>query len=164
MRKLIYASALFCMLFLLTACPYTSEFALSEPSETVKKEYLGTWLEDNKSEHPSYWVINKLTDKTYKFEEHEYSENEKEYSIRYFDGHFTKLGTINFLNLKEKDLEKYSFFKLELSADKKQMVIYEVTDNIDEKFNSTNELKAFFEKHKDLSFFYNKDEKTYRKK
>jgi hypothetical protein len=44
------------------------------------------------------------------------------------------------------------------------MVIYEVTDNIDETFSNATDLKAFFEKHKDLSFFYNKDEKKYKKK
>lgn len=164
MRKLIYASGLFCMLFLLTACPYTSEFALSEPNETIKKEYLGTWVQDQESKNPSYYVITRLTDKTYKFEEHEYNESEKEYSVRSFTGHFTKMGTVNFLNLKEADLEKYSFFKLELSASKMQMVIYEVTDNIDEKFSNANDLKTFFEKHKDLSFFYNRDEKRYYKK
>lgn len=164
MRKVISYVGLFCMLLVLTGCPYSAEFPLNEPVETVKKEYMGTWLEDNDAEHPSYWVISKLTDKTYKFEEHEYNDNDKAYSVKIFAGHFTKMGTINFLNLKEDEVEKYSFFKVELSADKKHMVIYEVTDNIDETFNSSSELKAFFEKHKDLSFFYNKDEKKYKKK
>lgn len=164
MRKIIYSSGLLCMLLLLTACPYSSDFALSEPNETVKKEYLGTWAEDNDSEHPSYWVISRLTDKTYKFEEHEYNSNEKDYTVKIYAGHFTKLGDVNFLNLKEESESSYSLFKVELSADKKQMVIYEVTDNIDETFSSSGELKAFFEKHKDLSFFYNKDEKKYKKK
>ncbi len=164
MRKLIYTSGLLCMLFLLTACPYSAEFALNEPNETVKKEYLGIWVQVQDSKNPSYYVITRLTDKTYKFEEHEYDESEKEYNVRAFAGHFTKMGAVNFLNLKEDQVEKYSFFKLELSSDKRQMVIYEVTDNIDEKFSNADELKAFFEKHKDLSFFYNRDEKRYYKK
>jgi hypothetical protein len=74
------------------------------------------------------------------------------------------MGTVNFLNLKEESDSKYSFFKIELSEDKKQMVIYEVTDNIDETFSNAGDLKAFFDQHKDLSFFYNKDEKKYKKK
>lgn len=164
MRKLIYASGLFSMLFLLTACPYSSEYALNEPNETVKKEYLGTWLQEGESEHPSYWVISKLTDKTYTFEDHEYNDNEKGYNVKKYAGHFTKMGTVNFLNLKEESDSKYSFFKIELSDDKKQMVIYEVTDNIDETFSNAGDLKAFFDQHKDLSFFYNKDEKKYKKK
>lgn len=164
MRKLLYSSGLLCMLLLLTACPYSAEFPLSEPNETVKKEYLGTWIEEGDSKNPSYWIINKLTDKTYKFEKHEYSDYDKKFNVTSFYGHFTKMGTINFLNLKEEEVGKYSFFKLELSGDKKQMTIYEVTDNIDETFSSADDLKAFFEKHKDLSFFYNKDEKKYKKK
>lgn len=164
MRKLLYSSGLLCMLLLLTACPYSADFPLSEPNETVKKEYLGTWIEEGDSENPSYWIISKLTDKTYKFEKHEYNENDKKFNVTSFDGHFTKMGTVNFLNLKEEEVEKYSFFKLELSGDKKQMTIYEVTDNIDETFSSAGDLKAFFDKHKDLSFFYNKDEKKYKKK
>lgn len=164
MRKLMYTAGLFCMLFLLTACPYSAEFALQEPNEAVKKEYLGTWLKEGESENPSYWVISKLTDKTYTFEEHEYDNNEKGYNVKKYAGHFTRLGNVNFLNLKEESDVKFSFFKIELSADKKQMVIYEVTDNIDEKFSNADDLKAFFDKHKDLSFFYNSDEKTYIKK
>jgi hypothetical protein len=67
-----------------------------------------------------------------------------------------------FLNLKKQDDDKFYFYKVELT-DKQNFVMHEVTDNIDEKFNTANELKAFFEKHKDLSFFYNKDEKKYKK-
>lgn len=152
------------MLFFLTACPYSSEFALNEPADTVKNEYLGTWTEESESEHPSYYVITKLTDKTYKFEHHEYNEEEKAYRSNDYTGHFTKLGNVNFLNLRDNSIDNFTFFKIELSNDRKQLVIYEVTDNIDEKFSNASDLKAFFDKYKDLSFFYNKDEKKYKKK
>ena len=38
-----------------------------------------------------------------------------------------------------------------------------VTENIDEKFTSSAELKKFIEKNKSLSFFYDKDENSFIK-
>ena len=42
-----------------------------------------------------------------------------------------------------------------------RITVFEVTDNIDEKFDDSEDLKEFVSKYKDLSFFYNKDEETY---
>ena len=56
---------------------------------------------------------------------------------------------------------KFYLHKVDLSDDR--FVLYEVTDNIDEKFDSSEKLKAFVKKHMHLSFFYNKDEVTYYK-
>jgi hypothetical protein len=164
MKKVFSYCSLFVMLFLLTACPYSAEFALNEPNEKIKNEYLGTWGEESQFENAPYYVITKLTDKTYQFEKNEYSDTDKAYKKTVLTGHFTKLGNVNFLNLKDNSEDKYYFHKVELSADKKQFVIYEVTDNIDEKFSNASDLKAFFDKNKDLSFFYNRDEKKYNKK
>jgi hypothetical protein len=41
--------------------------------------------------------------------------------------------------------------------------LYEVTDNIDEEFESAAELKAYIAKYKDLSFFYEKSTLQYYK-
>jgi uncharacterized membrane protein YkgB len=42
-------------------------------------------------------------------------------------------------------------------------MLYELTDNIDEKFTESQKLKEFVKKNMHLSFFYNKDEKKYVK-
>jgi len=164
MKKILSYCSLLLMLFICTACPYSADFPLDNPNEKVKNDYLGTWAEESQFEHAPYYVISKLTDQTYQFEKNEYSDNDKAYKKTVLTGHFTKMGNVHFLNLKEGSDQKYYFHKVELSSDKKQFVIYEVTDNIDEKFANASELKSFFDKHKDLSFFYNRDEKKYTKK
>jgi predicted small lipoprotein YifL len=164
MKKLISFSMMLAMLFVLTACPYSADFPLDAPNDKINTDYLGTWVEEGGFENPPFYVITKLSDKTYQFEKNEYNSSDKKYTQTKYTGHFTKMGTISFLNLKDANDNKYYFHKVELSPDKKQFTIYEVTDNIDEKFNSAAELRAFVDKYKDLSFFYNKDEKKYKKK
>ncbi len=55
----------------------------------------------------------------------------------------------------------YYFYKMDFIADD-TFVLYEVTDNISEKFENSKDLYKFFEAYKDLSFFYNNDEETFK--
>lgn len=152
------------MLFILTACPYSAEFPLDAPNEKTRAMLMGKWVEDGSQENPSFYMITKASDNTYKFEKNEYSSSDKKYNKTTYTGHITKIGNIDFLNLMDNNDNKYYFHKIELKkGEKPQLVIFEVTDNIDEKFSNGAEMKAFFEKHKDLSFFYNRDEKKYNK-
>lgn len=165
MKKTISYVSLMLMLFILTACPYSAEFPLDSPSEKTRAALMGKWIEDGTGENPSFYMITKASDNTYKFEKNEYSSSDKKYNQTNYIGHITKIGNIDFLNLMDSNDNKYYFHKLELTKKdgKQQLVIYEVTDNIDEKFSNAEEMKAFFNKYKDLSFFYNKDEKKYNK-
>jgi hypothetical protein len=151
------------MMFLLTACPYTADIPLDKPTQKINTAMLGKWAESSTTENPSFFVISEINKETYKFEQNDYESEEKKYKQKNYIGYFIKIGETNFLNLKGED-NKYLFFKLEASTDKTSFKLYEVTDNIDETFSDSTALKAFFTKNKDLSFFYNKDEKTYLKK
>ena len=73
--------------------------------------------------------------------------------------HLTTVGTTIFMNMQKENDNNYYLHKMEIDGDK--ITVFEVTDNIDEKFSSSEDLKAFVTKYKDLSFFYNKDEETY---
>ncbi len=150
-------------ILILTGCPYSSDIPIDEPKEKVNQDYIGKWVKASSSteENPKYYNVTKKDDLHYIFEEFTYSSNDKKYNSDKYVGHSTTLGNVVFLNL-QKD-EKYYFYKIELNKEKKQFKLYEVTDNIDEKFNKSSELKAFFDKYKDLSFFYNKDEEKYEK-
>jgi hypothetical protein len=64
-----------------------------------------------------------------------------------------------FLNMKKDG----SFYLHRMDLSEKQFVLYEMTDNVDEKFNSSAELREFVKNNMHLSFFYNKDELTYYK-
>jgi aryl-alcohol dehydrogenase-like predicted oxidoreductase len=162
LRYLLYCLPLW---LLLTACPYSSEVPLKAPDEKVNNTLLGKWIEESSSDNPTFFVITKTGEKTYQFEQNDYNSSDEVYTQKYFEAHLTKIGSVNFLNLKEPDDEggKYYFFKLDKNDDGKSFVLYEVTDNIDETFDNSAAMYAFFDKHKDLSFFYNKDEKTYNK-
>lgn len=168
MKKLINRSFILLtltgFLFLLTACPYSAEFPLDNPNQNIMSDLMGKWVEDGSSENPTYFMISKKSGQEYKFDKYEYKSSEKKYESTPYIAHFTKIGNIDFLNLKDEKEGKYYFYKFEFGAGKKDLTLFEVTDNIDEKFGSSAEMKAFFDKYKDLSFFYNKDEKKYNKK
>jgi len=165
MKKLISYTSLMLMLFILTACPYSAEFPLDKPNEKTRAVLMGKWIEETTMENPSFYTITKGSDNTYKFEKNEYSSSDNRYKKTTYTGHITKIGNVDFLNLMDSEDNKYYFHKIELAKKdgKPQLVIYEVTDNIDEKFGNSAEMKAFFDKYKDLSFFYNRDEKKYNK-
>ena len=165
MKKLLSYVSLTLMLFILTACPYSAEFPLDTPNEKTRAMLMGKWVEDGAQENPSFYMITKASDNTYKFEKNEYNSSDKKYSKTTYIGHITKIGNIDFLNLMDSNDNKYYFHKIELPKKdgQRQLVIFEVTDNIDEKFNNGAEMRAFFDMYKNLSFFYNKDEKKYNK-
>ncbi len=163
MKKILNSALIFALAFVLMACPYSADFALDAPNQKLKKDFSAKWTENGSSENPSFYIISKSKeDKMYTFEQNDYDSNEKKYTQKYHEGYFTTIGNVEFLNLKNKEDGKYYFFKM-TRPDEKTFTLFEVTDNIKEKFSSTAEMKAFFDKNKDLSFFYNKDEKTYKK-
>ena len=163
-------SALMCaaLLIVMTSCPYSSTVPLDDPSVKVSGKILGKWVEQSEfDENPDYYVFLKKNDNRYTLEEYAYEEDEEEGTKGYvkrdtYSGHITKLGDKDFFNLFKADENTYYFYWLEFPTDT-EFIMHEVTDNIMEEFTSSTELKAFFVKHKDLSFFYNRDAKRYMK-
>jgi len=151
------------LILFLTGCPYSADVPLDEATEKVNNDYMGKWVKKSSlsEDNPKYYMVSKKDATHYVFEEYNYSSNDKKYNKDMYVGHTTTIGNVVFLNL-EKD-GKYYFYKIVLTSDKKNFTLFEVTDNIDEKFLKSSELKAFFDKYKDLSFFYNKDEEKYEK-
>jgi hypothetical protein len=164
MTRFAFLGFVLLLLFVLTACPYSAEFPLDAPNQKISAGLLGEWVEKSDSEFPSYFVISKESEQLYKFVQHDYNSSEKEYTKKVYKAHITKLGNVDFLNLQDLSDEKFYFFKLEKESSGQSFKLFEVTDNIDESFKSSAEMKAFFDKHKALSFFYNKDEKSYNKR
>jgi virulence-associated protein VagC len=50
----------------------------------------------------------------------------------------------------------YYFYKVEMTTSGSKLTLAPVTENIDEKFASSEEIKAFFKKNMALSFFFDK--------
>ncbi len=160
-NKILIAFLIPFMMFFLTGCPYSSEVPLDQPTTKIDQNLLGKWVKKSEDEHPKFYLVTKLNETTLQFAENEYSSSDKKYNSKEYKGHLTIIGNTKFLNL-ERDA-KYYFHKIEMSSTNQSFTLFEVTDNIDETFSTSAEMKAFFTKYKDLSFFYNKDEVTYNK-
>jgi hypothetical protein len=154
------------MLVILTACPYTSSVPVSQSSEKLEKKLFGKWVKasDADADFPEYYQISEQDKFRYRIEKNEYNTTDSIYDKTVYVSHTTTLGGIVFINMQKDGEGDFYIHRIDLSEDKESFVLFEVTDNIDEKFSSSAELKAFVDKYKELSFFYNSEEKTYTKK
>lgn len=149
------------MAMFLTACPYSSSVPLSQPNVKVDPSIYGKWVKiEDYNDFPKYLVFKQIDGKKFTIEQYEYSSSDSIYSVSgTYVSHLTQIGDITFANMLQDGT--YYFYKLEFtSAD--QLSLFEVTDNIDEVFNSSSDLYAFFDANKYLSFFYNTDEEEYK--
>ena len=144
-----------------TACPYSSNVPLSNAEIKVDPSIYGKWLKvDAFTDFPKYFVFSKIDGNKFHIEEFEYSSSDSMYNpTGVYESHFTQIGNITFANMLQDG--HYYFYKIDFTT-ANEFSLYEVTDNIDEVFNSSEEIYAYFEKNKNLSFFYNKDEYTYK--
>jgi|GEM_PF-4570291 len=79
-----------------------------------------------------------------------------------FSGYFNNLNRNLFFNLAKENpaSRKYMFFKVQMfSADK--FAYYTVTENIDEKFYSSEALKTFVMRNMQNSYFFEKEEAVF---
>ncbi|TAG88308.1 MAG: hypothetical protein EAZ20_08860 [Bacteroidetes bacterium] len=151
-------------LFILTGCPYSATVPIDTPSIAINKKLIGKWVKDSegtKPEEAEYLVFSQSNANTYKIEKYTFDTEKKEHKLdQTYEGHFSKVGKYDFFNMKTDD--KYYFYKIEY-MNGNDLKMFEVTDNIDETFDNSAALKAFFQKHADLTFFYNKDESKYKR-
>ena len=167
---------------LTTGCPYESTTPISVQGSQVPSKILGTWLDTSTLDEPddeqTTFEISTDSNNRIIVTKHE-TDTEGEKSETTYYGHLTLVGDMYFANIEnledaEMGLEDdwayedeqddwmeeteplYSLFGLEIMG--KRMRIRPVTSNISESFDSSDELKRFIEKHKDLSFFYNNDD------
>ncbi len=163
MKTKVVLLSLFAAMLVLTACPYQSAVPISEANQKPNKKLMGKWIKESdlEQENPEFFVIKKSEDDKFKFYivKNEYQSSDSSYKETKYLTHITDIDGNIFLNMQENGEGDYYIHKVDLQGDK--FVLYEVTDNIDEKFNSSAELYDFIKKYMNLSFFYNKDETTY---
>lgn len=167
MKYLLRTLAILPLLFLLTACPYDSQVPISEADKPIDKTLLGKWYKEGEqsNQYPSeYYEITSMTPQLYQVTKLEMNSEDSTYREESYVSHLSVLKggdskEYKFLNMKKDG--SYYLHRVDLSEEK--FVLYEVTDNIDEKFNTSAELREFVKKNMHLSFFYNKDEMTYYK-
>lgn len=151
------------VMFLITACPYASKVPIDQPSVKINKMMLGKWIKasDQSKENPEYYVIKPLGEKKYNIIKNEYQSSDSSYKETIYISHITKIDDMRFINMQKDGTGDYYLHRIDLSQD--EFTLFEITDNIDEKFNTSEDLKSFVKSYMKLSFFYNKDEKKYIK-
>ena len=124
---------------------------------------MGTWDKVETSDHPAYVTIEKEDGNWAMLTKYAYSSDSSKYAIENsYTMHVTTVDGALFLNMKNDG--SYLLYRVNFSDDKNGFDLFEVTDNIDEKFETSEELMTFIKTYKDLSFFYNKDEEQYTRK
>ena len=160
MKKLKWILPLLILTVMLGGCPYGSQIPLYTTGKKINATLLGDW--EPKSSADEKYKVTKDDDFTYKIVKT--SKNSKEPSV--YKAYLTDLDGETFLNLWEENgsSEKtYYFYKLELNSSGSKATLSPVTENITEKFQTGEEMKAFFKKYKNLSFFYEKTQDVFIK-
>jgi hypothetical protein len=160
MTKLKWILPLLCIAVFLGGCPYSSQMAIDTPSVKVEPTLLGKW--EPKSASESVYTVSKQDEFRYRIEKR--TKGEK-YATDTYVAHISNVGNDKFLNLQEgtEPGKPYYYYKLEINSTSNKLTLNSVTENIDETFTTSTDLKAFFEKHKGFSFFYDKNEEVYFK-
>lgn len=145
-------------------CPYQSAVPIDESGAKVPKSLYGKWLKkaDLTEENATYYMIEKADNNRFKIVKNEYSSSDEKYNQTNYSGHISKVNDSDFMNIIEEGGTDYYLYKVVWIADN-QLKMYEVTDNITEKFTSSADLKAYIAKYMSISFFFNKDPETYMK-
>lgn len=156
---------LFAMMMLLTACPYQSKVPITEATEKINKELLGEWISTSELEYedPTYYEIKKYNKVKYEVLENSYSTYDSVYSTKTYLMHASIIDDKTFMNVEDVEAaDGFYLYNIDIGND--EFTLYELTDDIDEQFNSSNDLRNFIAKNMYLSFFYVKGETKYIKK
>ena len=149
------------VLFTFMGCPYQSQVPIDVPNQKIDKAMIGKWVKNSEKdkENPEYFGISAIDDYKYNIVKFEYQTNDSTYKETKYLTHFTKIDDLVFMNMQKDGEGDYYLHRIDLMGD--EFLLFELTDNIDEKFTSSDELLSFVKKNMNLSFFYNKDETKY---
>jgi hypothetical protein len=158
-KYFIQFGVLVALMLVLTACPYSSENPMdAKPSVKLEEKLLGQW--ESKSSSDYLYTVSKADDFTFKIEKKSNSSGD----VTTYKGFLSTIDGTKFMNVYEEstsETKTYYFYKVDISTSGAKVTMAPVTENIKEKFTSSDELKAFFKKHMGLSFFFDKDEDVY---
>lgn len=154
-----YVILLLCGLSLIFAgCPYASDVPIDKtPGIPVDKSLLGKWENANASDYTYYF--REAEPNKYRISKVSTSVGD---STVYF-AFESRIDNVSYINIYEENefgSTTYYLYKLTKRGTSKIM-LEEVTDNIDEKFATSEELKAYLAKHQQLSILFNKDADEY---
>jgi hypothetical protein len=157
MKNLLSLSVLAFIIILFSGCPYSSEVTIDQPSVKLDEKLLGKW--EGKSSTDYTYTVTKLDDKTYNIDKKSASTGD----VTNYNAFLSEINGTRFMNVYEPNGESntYYFYKVEVTSSGSKTTLIPVTENIDEKFTTSSELKDFFKKNMANSYFFAKEEDIY---
>ncbi len=159
-----------------TGCYYKSKNPIDKPSIQRDAKLLGQWKPGKYSKE--YYDIKAGKDAyTYLIDHYKYDSKKKKVLLKIkYTAYLSQVKNYTFMNVKKiweldykgrgksipASQQTYMFYKINRQGANFSADI--VTNNIREKFGSSAQLKAFFEKYADLSFFYHSQTVKFLKK
>lgn len=155
--KTIVAIAATSILFM--GCPYSSEVSIDNPSVKVDEKLIGSWESKTSSDYK--YTVQKTDAFKYKIEKKSASSGD----VTTYIGFLSDVSGVKYMNIYEEGstTPTYYFYKYEISTSGAKCTLTPVTENIDEKFTTSSEMKSFFGKNQSNSYFFDKDEDVYIK-
>jgi len=165
MKKIVYLLSIIAVSFFLTGCPYESTVPIDKPTVKYPASILGKW--EPKSSSDDLYIITKKDDYTIIITKTK-KEVKADGKPEVYEAFLSDVAGTKFLNLYEKQEEaegstKFYLYKLEISTSGARLTLSEITENVDEKFESAAALKSFIEKNMMHSFFFGKEDEVYIK-
>lgn len=162
-RKFVFLFMPILLVLFLYACPYSSDLPIDQPCVPVDQGLLKTWVKvaRHPEKMPAFCVVTQLEECKYQIVENVFNRSDSTYLTTRYVGHISMIDSVRFLNLQKDGQGRYFLLRLDIDS-VGNLVLFEVTDNMDEVFGSSDELRNFIERHMNLSFFYNRNETRYR--
>lgn len=152
-RHLLY-SGLIALWLLLPGCPYESKVPIDPPSVKINNALLGSWFDQ--SNKNAVYHISKQDEYGYHVVVTDAEKDEHEI----YHAYTSLVKGTTFLNITKEQPGKtpsaYLLYKLEVMGDQK-ITLSEVTENIDETFATSSELKKYIGANMKNSYFFGKD-------
>lgn len=161
MKKICSVLCLLTSFFIFSGCPYDSEVPIDAPSLSINTALLGTWEARNNQDES--FKISKHDEFSFNIVKTSKKSNEKKEAEKY-RAHLSTINNVTFLNLSDDNPDvltpKYYLYKLVIT-NPGIVTLSEITENIDERFKTSDELKKFIAANMKNSYFYSKDEASY---
>ena len=163
MKKIFYSLSIIAVSFFLTGCPYESTVPIDKPTMKYPVSILGKW--EPKSSSDDFYIITKKDDYSIIITKTK-REVKADDKPEVYEAFLSEVAGTKFLNLHEKKEEKdgsktFYLYKLEISTSGARLTLSEITENVDEKFETSAALKSFIEKNMMHSFFFGKEDEVY---
>lgn len=142
---------------LLCGCPYASPYPIDEPSIPVDEKLIGKWTPEKDAAF-TLTVAKGIDDFHYKIEKRDVVTGD----LEMFQAFISEIDGKRYVQAYEVRSRgrNYYFYRIALVTER-NMKLLAVTENIDERFTNSAELKAFFARHQQTSFFFDKNEERY---